>query len=691
VHAALVALHLERHDLTAAIVQWNDMLKAAPRHRRTWLLEVAISNARGDFTRAREVAQRLLRDTPDDAQVRLLAGEAGFRLRDLVQARVDLVRAMHLAPQAPRPRLLLAQVLLDAGQAEQALATLEPLSDRAEPDFEALLLKARALQQGGAGAAADATLARAVARNPQDPRARSALALSSLARGRNVAQATAELRALAAADSGTLTDLALIEALMQAQDLPGAGKAIDTLAAKAPNDTSADLLRARIALATRDPDAARRHYAAALVKDADSMQALSGLAELDLTDRKSAAAQARYEAVLGRNDRHVPALLALADLNTRAGGAPAATQAYLQRAVAADPGDAAPRVLLADHLLVAGQARGALDAAQAGLAMEPDHADLLERQGRAQLALGNPQQAVATYTRLAAAAPRSAGAQLRLAEALAATGQGPLASAAIQRAGELAPHLAAVRKAMAEDALRENRPDQALAIARRLQAERPGEGTGWSIEADVEWRQGHWNAAAAALRQVVARPEPGDAAVRLYVALQVARKAAEADAFGREWRAKHPEDVGFLLQLADQSLATGQPDEAAELYRDALRQQPDNGVALGGMARILAQRKQAGAVAMAEQALARAPRSAVALDTLAYALASEGRLARAVEVQRQAVAAAPESHAHRLRLAQLLIDHDDKSAARVELLVLAQLGKRFERHAEVDELLARAR
>jgi hypothetical protein len=63
-----------------------------------------------------------------------------------------------------------------------------------------------------------------------------------------------------------------------------------------------------------------------------------------------------------------------------------------------------------------------------------------------------------------------------------------------------------VQQAQVTMALLENKPDAALTIARKVQAQRPDDATGYSMEGDVELRRKNWDAAAAAL----AAPPPTD-------------------------------------------------------------------------------------------------------------------------------------------------------------------------------------
>jgi putative PEP-CTERM system TPR-repeat lipoprotein len=687
-HAAIIGLHLGAGDVAAATTQWQALQKAAPKSAQTLFFEAVLAGQRGDHKRTRELAQLLLRSTPDNLQLLLLAAQAELQLNGVAQAEAHLSKAVQLAPKAPGPRRQLAQVLLRGGQSDKALATLAPLlGDNA--DVESLSLAAQAQMMKGDTAAADASFARAAKLKPDDLRVRMVIALSNVAKGKGPA-ALAELRAVAAADKGINADMALINLLLRGNDAAGALRAVDSLAAKLPADALPDQLRGRIALQRKDLPAARKHFEAALTKNADYLPALAGLATLDLNDQQPDAARARFDAALQRNPKNAGAMLALAELTARSGGKPEDAVGWLNKAVATDPADPTPRMLLIDQLLGTNQAKAAQDAAQAGLALLPDNAELLDRLGRAQLMAGAPEQAVATFSRLAAAAPRSALPQLRLADAHTAARNTSAAAAAVRRAGELAPDSPLVQQAQVMLALQENKPDVALTIARKVQAQRPDDATGYSMEGDVELRRKNWDAAATALRKAVARPRAGDAPQRLHAALTAGKQAAEADAMAQDWRKKHPEDMAFVLHLGDQALASGKPAEATALYQQVIDKQPANVLALNNLAYVLAMQKKPGAVALAERALQRAPKSAAVLDTLALALAAEQQLPRALDVQKQAVAAAPDNHGFRLQLAKLMVQSGDKANARSELSALAALGNKFPRQAEVAALIQAA-
>ena len=688
-HHAIILMHMAKPDVAAATQQFALMQKAAPKHPLTMFLDAMLAEQKGDLQRAHELTQLLLRAAPDNLQLLMLAGQVELKLNAVAQARELFGKAAQLAPKAAAPRYQLAQVHLRSGQIDKAIAVLKPLVDANPPDAKAVTLTAQAQLMAGDTKAADASFAKAAKLAPADSRLRTTIALSQLGKGQD-ATALAELQAIASADKGNTADLALITAKVRANDFTGAAKAIDSLAAKMPGDPLPDQLRGRIALQRNDPAAARRHFEKAVATSPDFMPALAGLATLDLSEKQPAAARTRFEAVLARNPKHAGAMLALAEIGARSGAKPAETTDWLDKAVKADPADPTSRLLLIDQLIAINQPKPALAAAQAALAALPDNVEVLDRIGRIQMALGDAQQAISAFNKLSQLAPKSPQPQLRLADAytLAKNSQG--VAAAVRKAVEIAPKSLPVQQAQATLALSEGKPAQALAAARAIQAQRPDEAVGYIVEGDVELRQKNWDGAATVLRKALGKKQPGDAAQRLHSVLTAGKKPAEAEQVASDWRKRNPTDMAFVQYLGDAALAAGNAAGAEALYRQVLEAQPANMLALNNLAYAMALMKKPGSVAMAEKALASNPEAPALLDTLAFTLAAEGQLPRAIEVQTKVVASAPQAAQFRLQLAKLHLQAGDKPSARTELATLAKLGSAFAHQAEVADLLKSA-
>jgi predicted Zn-dependent protease len=226
-----------------------------------------------------------------------------------------------------------------------------------------------------------------------------------------------------------------------------------------------------------------------------------------------------------------------------------------------------------------------------------------------------------------------------------------------------------------------------LVVARRLQARQPDEAMGYRLEGEVELRRQQYDAAAAALRKAAARRQAGDSALRLHLALVLGGKTAEAEQLAADFRKRHPGDLALDMQLGDLAMAGGDLAGAERHYLAVLARQPASVVTLNSLAHVMARQKRPGGAAMAEKALALAPGTPALMDTLALCLAAEQQLPRAITVQTQAVAAAPDVHPFRLQLAKLHLQAGDKASARGELGKLASLGSTYDHQAEVGELM----
>ncbi|MBT9521790.1 MAG: tetratricopeptide repeat protein, partial [Dechloromonas sp.] len=82
-----------------------------------------------------------------------------------------------------------------------------------------------------------------------------------------------------------------------------------------------------------------------------------------------------------------------------------------------------------------------------------------------------------------------------------------------------------------------------------------------------------------------------------------------------------------------------------------------------------------------------APNQPAFMDTLAMLLVEKGETAKAVDLLRKAVTAAPQASAIKLNLAKALIAAGKKDEARKELEALAKIGNTFPGQAEVGQLL----
>jgi putative PEP-CTERM system TPR-repeat lipoprotein len=686
-HGAAMTILLGRQDVEGAKAQLAQLQKVLPNHPQTLYYAGNVALLSKDLDRAREIAQQLLRVMPNNPRVLLLAGGIEFERKAWVQAESHLAKTVQLAPGVEAARRLLVLTYLQRSEPAKALSVLQPLLERPSPPAAVYALKARAHLQAGELSEAEAAFAQAAKLNPEDTRSRTAQAVSKVLKGDDDG-GLAELRTLASAEESTVADLPLIGALVRKKDYVGALAAIDALEKKQPDKPVASNLRARVLLLKGDKAGAERAFTRALEIQPSFFPAAAALAQMALADKRVDEAKARLDAVLKADPRNAQALIASASLKARTGAPREEIVGMFTHAIQQAPGDPAPRLALVNYQLGNKDVKAALDAAQQAAAALPDNPAVLDALGRAQAASGDTNQAIASLNKLVQLVPTSVAPHLRIADVQWAAKNPDAAIQALKRAlGIDAVNLQAQRS-LVDAYVATERPAEAIAVARQIRQQRPKQDVGYLVEGSLEAAQQHWPQAIVIYRDgLKAAPDSTDLATRLHIALTAAKQAADASRHAADWVSRHPGDASFRFYLGDIALGRKELGSADTHYREVLRLQPDNALALNNVAWLMATAKQPGAAAMAEKAVALLPNRPVIMDTLALALASEGKLPQAVDVMKKALALENNNPQLRFNLAKLLIQSGDKAGAKTELNTIAQLGSKFPRQGEVAELL----
>jgi putative PEP-CTERM system TPR-repeat lipoprotein len=690
-HKALIDIALRRGDLELLGRRVDALAAALPAHPETLLAQGQLALAKGDIPLALERSERLLQLAPDDGRVLFLAGLVQLRANRPIVAEGHLVKAVQQAPGVAEFRRALASLLVRNGDAVRALDTLAPLVAGTSADQAALQLAGQAELQRGRVAEAESMFRRAIdASAGRNAEAARSLAQVQIARG-NVQQGLGTLERLAQGDTNIQSDLVLIANLLSRGEVDRALKAVAALEAKAPALPVAAALRARIALAQGNTDAAKASFERALALDAGHYPAVLGLAELDLAGGRTAAARARLEEHLKAQPRNYAALLRVVQLRVSIGVPPGETRALLEQAVRNSPGDTAPRLLLVDFLLTHRDVPAARTVAQQAVAAIPDDADLLDALGRVLLQAADPRQAVAAFGQVAALQPGSVRAHLRLGDAQIRAGDLSAGRNSLERARQIDPTSAEALQAVVNLAMAEKRFSDALAMAREQQRREPRQPLGFLLEADVLLNQRKLPESARAMRDAFDRQPSSPLAVRLHALHLASGRTSDADRFAADWQRSNPRDAEFIAHLGSAAIQRSDFAGSERLYRRVLDLRPDDPTALNNLAWSLVQQRKPEALVHARRANQIVVNQPQMMNTLATALRNDNQLSEAIEWQRKSVAASSGEPRYRLALAEMLVSTGDKAGAREELRVLEGLGENFPQRDRVLELSRAAR
>lgn len=686
-HSALVRMLLAERKSEEAAQALEKLAALAPNHPVTLYLQTQIAVQKQDFKLAKDKVQQLLKRTPDSPTANEIAGVIELQVGSLVQAQSLLAKALQAAPGLRTARRALVLAHLRAGQVDQAIAALpEGLKpESTDADTAILSIAGRAYMAKGDFAQAQAFFKRAAAADPKDPGKRTSLALSQFQMGQTDV-ALSELNDISAQDSGIVADMALINAHMQRRDFDKALTAIGTLEKKRAQDPMPKHVRGLALMLKGDRLGARKAFNEAVAIDGEYLAAVAGLATLDLADKQTEAAIKRLESLTQRSPKNAQAWLALADVRQSTGAEPAKVVQAIEQAVQAAPSEARPRVMLVDHHLRAKDNAAAVAAAQSAVAALPESADTVAALGRAQAASGEHNQAVASFNRLASLLPKSPAPFMLMAGVQAANKDSKAAMQSLGKALDVQPDFLPAQRALAELAMQNRQPEQALTISKTVQKQRPKDAVGFALEGDILAAGKQWDAAATAYRAGLKLAASPELAIKLHAVLTAGGKMADADRWAAEWSKANPKDVAMAVYQGDRAIAAGQLPAASAHYERVIALQPNNALALNNLAWLAGQQGRGNAIALAEKANAVAPNQPAFMDTLATLLSAKGEHAKALELQKKVLELKPDTPVFKLNMAKIQIKAGDKAAARKLLDELEALGDKFAGQAEVQTL-----
>lgn len=684
--AALWA-QLGRRDLAAANERLKAMQAIRANHPTTLFFSAVLALEANDLGLAREKIQALLKMTPDDPRGLHIAGAVEYRRGAQLQAQTLLNKALSIAPDMAPTRLLLAQSYLRSGEPARTLNLVQPLLQSTQPSSEAYAYAADALMLQGKLDQAEAFYRRAADLNPKDPRNHTALAMAQISKGQMEA-GFAALRSIADNDGSSVADQALIAAHLNKGQYDAALRAIDSFAAKSPKSATPDYLRGIAHRGAGNLKAARTAMESALKVDPAYYPAAAALVSLDVEAKDLKAALSRIEQFLaGGNRQHLQAQMAAISLRAELGASQKELEDSLNGLVRSNPQDTPPRIALVELHIKNNDLRSALSAAQNALAALPDNPEILMILGRVQGLNGDINQAMGSYGRLATLQPSSPLPYLLMADLHMRQKEVAAARSQLRKALSLQADFLPAQRGLAMLEVISGNTREAKALAKSMQAQPSTSAQGAIVEGDIEFGQANYKAAARAFQTGLEKAPSTELAIKLHQALSGGGMKEERQRLETQWLASNPRDLLFLLYLGDQALAEKNYAQAEKSYRAVLSIVPDRAEAINNLAWALMEQKKPGAVELAQRAVKLAPKNADLWDTLARALATEGRNDKALEAAKTALELAPNSAPLRLSYAKYLISTGHQALAKAELKTLASLPEKSVGKDEAKALL----
>lgn len=643
--------------------------------------------SQGKNEAARDNIMKVLRVAPEHMPSLLLAGAVSLNLGTLHQAENYLRHYLEANPDNLRARKMLASTLLRSGHGPDALVVLAPALKNPQQDVQLLALAGETYMQSRDFSNAANYFEKASVIDPKAANLRTSLAMSKLGKGQQ-AQAVSDL-VLATELDGKSQDagMALVRTELGLQHLDKALEAMRHLEKAQPSNAAVQDLKGIVLMARNEVMPARAAFRKALTLDPAYFPACANLAQLELDDKHPAQARAELLSFLEKNQPGIDAMTALATLSNSENKAAEATT-WLEKASAVNPAAIGPAVNLIAQYLLANKTDKALALARQLQVTHPDNPDLLDLLGKSQLSTGDMRGALATYSTLAAALPRSAQVQMQIAALQILLKNPAAADDTLKTAIAIQPDFPAAQLALAELYARKGSTDIALIEAQRIQRKHPEASAGYQLEADILMGQNKPLLALPLFEKALAITPTAELIIKT---ANAQRNAGRKDDAGRRldaWLTKHPDDVRVRRFKADTLMSDGQPALAASQIEATLVKDPANPAALNNLALAYQTAKDPRAQKTAGDAARLAPGNANILDTLGWILVDSGDAAQGVVVLKKASGIAPAARDIRYHLAAGLKKTGDVDGARRELATLMKGDMKFAQADDARALLA---
>ena len=648
-------------DLSAAFLRWQIYERAGDAGAKQALAEV--SGKLSQYADETLVGEPLLLR---------IAALVHYARHDLVRADKYLGRYVELRGNDTPMHALHGEVLLALGDAKAAAGVLGPLYRHHPDKLDLALPLGRAYLQLGRYSEAEAVFTHANALAPKDGALVTDLALARLGLGELDGALTGLSDAVATEQASRSAQMLLTVLQFKAGEPARALASVESLVAHDGQDHRVLNLLGVMRAANDDEAGARHAFTQAAAIKPDYAPSIYNLARLEIAADEVPAARARLEALLTRTPHTPLAMMVLADIALADGDREGAVN-WLEQAVVAQPDAVDAEAQLVALRLTLGQDAQALSSAERMVERHPENALAVESLAEAKAANQQSDHALRLF--------RDA--------ARYASFDGPQLMRIATRQAELEDYLEARRTLLkAQNSSASEQAGDALirleiklgdydAAGTRIAALRKDDVS--KARADVmtgelEMQRGNATAAIRAYGAAQAAAPSSVAAIGLADAMLAAGDATGAVKMLERWTTTHDDDQDALHTLALLYLRMQRLAEAQTLHERLIANAPEDASLLAGLARLYQLANDPRARTVAERAVAAAPDSPLALDTLGWILVTQGQVKEGLELLRNALTR-DSNPLIRYHLAQALSELGRDDEARSELRKILKLGQ----------------
>lgn len=682
----LAVVEVRMKDYKAATAQLDHFAQGSSKDPRAAYVQGLMHLQQKDYADAQTSFESVIRSAPNYLPALMALGIAHLDQGHYGQAAQYLAQVVAKAPRLYRVRLPLAIARYELKDYAGVESALKPAVAAKQADGYMTRLLAAADMLQGKTEQALVYLKQVAAASPKSSTTRAALGLGLMDAG-DLAGGIKQLEtATKLGPEGSQAQVILVLTYLRTHQLHKALAAAEQYRKAHPKQALGFNLIGGCYLGLQQQDRAKAAFEKALKLVPGDPPTAQNLGRLYIKDGKLDKALELYESVLKVHPKNVSILLSLAGVE-RAQGRAGAYAKTLRKAIAADGKALKPRLLLAQHYLDQG------DMAQARSTMQPLQQKYLNApvvmiiNGQIQLAGGQFQDAIATLKNVTDAVPHWPKAHYLLGLAYAAANRQTDAVSEFREALSMVPNYGVARIALARSLLAQNALGAARKQVAALSGQYPRMPEVIALEGDLALREGQPEKAVAAFRRLEKQTPTTTTVIALADAQMEAGQGKGAIDTLESWTKNHPQDSGSRLALGNLYLQSKQASQAERAFQAVIQLSPNNVVALNNLAWLLRKKDPAAALKYARQAVGLAPKAPVVLDTYGMVLLNNGDAKKAVENFSQAVKFAPGHARLRYHLALGLARAGDQERAKNVLKELLSQKVKNPTKTRAQELL----
>jgi putative PEP-CTERM system TPR-repeat lipoprotein len=427
----------------------------------------------------------------------------------------------------------------------------------------------------------------------------------------------------------------MVLAMQQRGEFDDAQMRLDKMIEDYPDSSALWNLKGGLYQRSGDLGAAADAFAKSIDADQKNTGAMLNLARLELVQGRAQQAERLYRNVLEIRPDDTAAMTGLAQVAIGNGDTAAAIN-WLQKARDTNDAVLQPRLMLGRLYLQVGDVDAAAAVASEAFSIDRNNPEAINLDGLVKLRRGRLPVAEARFKEASLAVPDEPRFVFNRARTLSAMQR---ADEAYQILGQMYPkHPEHAGTAVLYAALlaRDNKWDEAFAIAEDLKRRYPDSPMGDSIEGDLYTAQRKDAEALAAYEAAMAK-QP-----MLKVALRVSELRMKTDAADPEepyltYLETDPASIEARLMLAQVYQRTDRPAPAIEQYETVVREAPDNAIALNNLAWLYYEKDDNRAEATAAKAYELASDNPDIVDTYGWISLENGKTEEALALLREAV------------------------------------------------------